>query len=248
MDAHLFRRFCEGAGPLLLGSRIEKLQEAGPGLLVLSLYGNGQKRQFCLRHDRKEPFCFFAGSRLTAGAAPSAAVMRLRKHAVGRRIGALVPQFCQRRLWLLLAGNAEKEGGALPAGTALWLLLDLREGASLHFQQTEGAERTDSALPLPPEPDTPEWPEPAQLPEALAHWRDWPVLSPALRRSLVHMEEPDQWALMEDLRARTAAGPWGRIRGGCACARGAGGGLAGAGAPCRGCRGRAREARTAPPA
>ncbi|MBD5417034.1 MAG: DUF814 domain-containing protein [Desulfovibrio sp.] len=201
MDAHLFRRFCEAAEPLLVGSRIEKLQEAGPGLLVLSLYGNGQKRQLCLRHDRKEPFCFFAASRLTAGAAPSAAIMRLRKYAVGRRIAALVPQFWQRRLWLLLAGNAEKEGGALPAGFALWLLLDLREGASLHFQPPEGAERGASALPLPPEPDAPQWPGPAQLQDALGHWRDWPVLTPALRRSLAHMEEPDQWALMEDLRA-----------------------------------------------
>ncbi|MBD5626547.1 MAG: DUF814 domain-containing protein [Desulfovibrio sp.] len=200
MDAHLFRRFCEAAEPQIVGSRIEKLQEAGPGLLVLSLYGNGQKRQLCLRHDRKEPFCFFAGSRLTAGAAPSAAIMRLRKYAVGRRIAALVPQFWQRRLWLLLAGNAEKEGGALPAGFALWLLLDLREGASFHFQPPEGAERA-TALPLPPEPDAPQWPGPAQLQDALGHWRDWPVLTPALRRSLAHMEEPDQWALMEDLRA-----------------------------------------------
>lgn len=203
MDAHLFRRFCEAAGPQLLGSRIEKIQEAAPGLLVLSLYGNGQKLQFCLRHDRKEPFCFFAGSRLTAGAAPSAAVMRLRKYAVGRRIAAAVPQFCRRRLWLLLSGTAEKEGGALPAGTALWLLLDLREGASLHFQRPEAPQLPagQAGAQLPPEPDAPLWPEPAQLPEALAHWRDWPVLSPALRRSLVHMAEPDQWALMEDLRA-----------------------------------------------
>lgn len=203
MDAHLFRRFCEAALPQLLGSRVEKLQEAAPGLLVLSLYGTGGKRQFCLRHDRKEPFCFFAGSRLTSGAAPSAAVMRLRKYAVGRRIASAVPQFCQRRLWLLLSGTAEKEGGALPAGTALWLLLDLREGASLHFQRPEVPQRAEAqtGTPLPPEPDAPEWPGPAQLPEALAHWRDWPVLSPALRRSLAHMEEPDQWALMEDLRA-----------------------------------------------
>ena len=199
MDAHLFRRFCEAAGPLLLGSRIEKLHEAAPGLLVVSLYGNGQKRQFCLRHDRKEPFCFFAGHRLSAGAAPSAAVMRLRKYAVGRRIAACVPQFWQRRLWLLLSGNAEKSGGAIPAGTALWLLLDLREGASLHFQGPDVDARHGTALP--PEPDTPDWPAPEALSGALAHWRDWPVLTPALRRSLVHMEEPDQWALMEDLRA-----------------------------------------------
>lgn len=201
MDAHLFRRFCECATPLLVGSRVEKLQAAEPTLLVLSLYGHGEKRQLCLRHDRKEPFCFFARSRLTAGAPPNAAVMRVRKYAVGRRIAACVPQFCQRRLWLLLAGNAAREGGVLPAGFALWLLLDMREGASLHFQQLEGEHRPSPSLSLPPEPDTPDWPAPAILPEALAHWRDWPVLTPALRRSLAHMEAPEQWALLEDLRA-----------------------------------------------
>lgn len=196
MDAHLFRRFCEAALPLLEGSRIEKLQEAGPALLAVTLYGKGEKRQLCLRHDRKEPFCFLSRARLTAAAPPDAAVMRLRKYALGRRIAACVPQFWQRRLWLLLSGNAEREGGALPAGVALWLLLDLRAGASLHFQ-TPGAEQ---ACP-PPEPDTPRWPAPAALPDALAHWRDWPVLTPALRRTLAHLEAPEQWALLEDLRA-----------------------------------------------
>ena len=146
MDAHLFRRFCEAALPLIEGSRIEKLQEAGPALLAVTLYGKGEKRQFCLRHDRKEPFCFLSRTRLTAAAPPDAAVMRLRKYAVGRRIAACVPQFWQRRLWLLLSGNAEREGGALPAGVALWLLLDLREGASLHFQ-TPGTEQAPARGP-----------------------------------------------------------------------------------------------------
>lgn len=196
MDAHLFRRFCKAALPLLEGSRIEKLQEAGPALLAVTLYGKGEKRQLCLRHDRKEPFCFLSRARLTAAAPPDAAVMRLRKYALGRRIAACVPQFWQRRLWLLLSGNAERGGGALPAGVALWLLLDLRAGASLHFQ-TPG---TEQACP-PPEPDTPRWPAPVALPDALAHWRDWPVLTPALRRTLAHLEAPEQWALLEDLRA-----------------------------------------------
>lgn len=199
MDAHLFRRFCEAALPLIEGSRIEKLQEAGPALLAVTLYGKGEKRQFCLRHDRKDPFCFLSRARLTAAAPPDAAVMRLRKYAVGRRIAACVPQFWQRRLWLLLSGNAEREGGALPAGVALWLLLDMREGASLHFQPP--GEQQEHASPLPPEPDMPRWPTPETLPDALAHWRHWPVLTPALRRSLVHLDAPEQWALLEDLRA-----------------------------------------------
>lgn len=201
MDAHLFRRFCEAALPLLEGGRIEKLQEVSPGLLAVTLYGKGEKRQLCLRHDRKEPFCFLSRARLTAAAPPDAAVMRLRKYALGRRIAACVPQFWQRRLWLLLSGNPEREGGALPAGVALWLLLDLREGARLHFQAPTANRDAVSASPLPPEPDTPRWPAPAALPDALAHWRDWPVLTPALRRTLVHLEAPEQWALLEDLRA-----------------------------------------------
>lgn len=201
MDAHLFRRFCEAALPLLEGSRIEKLQEVSPGLLAVTLYGKGEKRQLCLRHDRKEPFCFLSRARLTAAAPPDAAIMRVRKYALGRRIAACVPQFWQRRLWLLLSGNPEREGGALPAGVALWLLLDLREGASLHFQAPTANRDAVSASPPPPEPDAPRWPAPAALPDALAHWRDWPVLTPALRRTLAHLEAPEQWALLEDLRA-----------------------------------------------
>ena len=85
MDAHLFRRFCEDLTPQLAGARIEKLQEPAPGLLALTWYGGGRKRQLCLRHARKEPFCFLSASRITAGKAPSAQIMRLRKYASGRR-------------------------------------------------------------------------------------------------------------------------------------------------------------------
>lgn len=199
MDAHLFRRFCACAQGLLVGSRIEKIQEPAPSLLAINLYNQGEKRQLCLHCDRKQPFCFFSRQRLTSGAAPSAFVMRLRKYAVGRKIAACVPQFLQRRLWLLLSGHAEKPGGALAAGYALWLLLDLRSGASLHFQPTDDAKQSQGEYSLPPEADDPRWPAPCELGAALADWRSWPVLTPALRRHLAQLEEPEQWALLQDL-------------------------------------------------
>ncbi|WP_291301818.1 NFACT RNA binding domain-containing protein [Desulfovibrio sp. MES5] len=199
MDAHLFRRFCEDLTPQLTGARIEKLQEPAPGLLVLTWYGGGgRKRQLCLRHARKEPFCFLSSSRITAGKAPSAQIMRLRKYASGRRIASCVVRFCARQIWLLLAGGDSAlmadqggKGSDTEASRLAWLLLDLREGPSLHFL-TEGEA---------PEEEAPDWPGPDTLAQALQDWRAWPVLTPALRRTLACLEEPEQWALVEDLRA-----------------------------------------------
>ena len=204
MDAHLFRRCCEDLIPLLVGARIEKIQEPADGLLALMIYSGGRKRQLCLRFGRKDPFCFVTAQRISVGRAPSAPIMRLRKYAAGRRIAACVSQWSERRLWLLLGGNADistraagdgesVDGSAAQAvvGPCLtWLLLDLREGASLKFL-------ADAET---PEEDQPQWPAPEELAAALQDWRQWAVLTPALRRTLACLDEPEQWALLEDLR------------------------------------------------
>lgn len=187
MDAHLFRRFCDTLLPLLTGARLEKLQEPAPGMLTLTFYGAGRKRQLCLRFGRKEPFCFLTEHRISAGHAPTARLMRLRKYAADRRVASCVAQYWQRRLWLLLGRPATTEAG----GMLTWLLLDLREGPSLHFLDAQAGPEAEDAL----------WPMPDELAQARRDWRRWPVLTPALRRSLEHLEEAEQWALLEDLRA-----------------------------------------------
>lgn len=199
MDAHLFRRFCEGLTPMLTGARVEKIQEPADGLLALMVYSGGRKRQLCLRFGRKEPFCFVTAQRISVGRAPSAPIMRLRKYAAGRRIVACVARWSERCLWLLLGGGAEAaplpqlaqdDVDAAQSPRLTWLLLDLREGASLRFLAENES----------PEEERSPWPEPTQLAEALDNWRQWPVLTPALRRTLACLEEPEQWALLEDLR------------------------------------------------
>lgn len=175
---------------------MEKIQEPADGLLALMIYSGGRKRQLCLRFGRKDPFCFVTAQRISVGRAPSAPIMRLRKYAGGRRIAACVPQWSERRLWLLLGGGADVANRAVEdaANTAqpmlTWLLLDLREGPSLKFLADADA----------PEEDQPVWPEPEQLAAALQDWRQWAVLTPALRRTLACLDEPEQWALLEDLR------------------------------------------------
>ena len=196
MDAHLFSRFCEELAPRIIGGWLEKVQEPAPGLLAFNINlaargqsygqaGGSRKCQLCLRAARKEPFLFLSRSRLAAGRAPSAPVMRLRKYLAGHRILATVCCFSRRQLWLLVGGEAaERE----PLAT--WLLLDLREGASVRFLPVSRSPQEESLR----------WPEPGELEEALAHWRDWPVLTPALRRALPLYDELDRQALLEDLR------------------------------------------------
>lgn len=184
MDAHLFRMFAKAALPLLTDARIDKIQEPAQGLLTLSLHGRGPRRQLFWSYRRAMPFCFLSESKLSAGKAPPAQIMRLRKYFSDRRIISAVPQFAQRRLWLLTAGR-EDSGPAVP-----WLCLDLVKGPSLHFLEADQA----------PQEDQPQWPAPEELGEACRNWRDWPVLTPSLRKHLNELDEPDRWAVMEDLR------------------------------------------------
>ncbi|MDR3357424.1 MAG: NFACT RNA binding domain-containing protein [Desulfovibrio sp.] len=190
MDAHLFSRFCGALTPLIQGTRLEKIQEPLPGVLTFRLFSAGRARQLCWRYGKQGAFCFLTSGRTSANNAPSAQVMRLRKHAAGKRIRAGVIQFHERRLWLLLERSAPRNCATKTVGTSVWLCLDLRYGASLHFLTAEAA----------PEEETLHWPPLDNLAEACAAWRQWPVLTPALRRTLAHLDEREGAALLADLK------------------------------------------------
>ena len=204
MDAHLFRLFCKAACPLLSGARLAKVQEPAEGVLTFNfeLFKPhpllGRKPQLVFRPGRKEPFAFLSAARTSANAEPSAYVMRLRKHAAGRTVRFAVPDWAGRELWLLMSGampGREQEGGESGGGDGgaklVWLCLSLREGARLFFMDADEA----------PKPAEPAWPEAGRLEEACAAWRDWPVLTPALRRTLKDMDPLDASALLADLEA-----------------------------------------------
>lgn len=185
MDAHLFRVFAKNLANLLQGARIEKIQEPAPGIMTITFYGGGKKRQLWIRFSRKDPFCFLTDTRVGAGKEPSAQIMRIRRYFGDRRVASMVCQYYSRKLWLLGAAGTVNENGK-----AVWLCLDMANGPSLHFLDASDY----------PQEEKPAWPEPAQLAEAMVHWREWPVLTPVLRKSLALMNEPDQWALIQDLR------------------------------------------------
>ena len=209
MDAHLFRLFCSAACPLLTGARLAKVQEPAEGVLTFNfeLFRPhpvlGRKPQLVFKSGRKDPFAFLSAARTSANAEPSAYVMRLRKYAAGRTVRCAVPDWAGRVLWLLMSGampGREQTGGD-GAGTGgsgeardsklVWLCLSLREGARLCFLDENET----------PKPVEPAWPEAGSLASACVDWRAWPVLTPALRRTLKDMDQLDASALLADLEA-----------------------------------------------
>ncbi len=192
MDCHVFRRLCDELVPSLLGGRIEKIHGCGE-TLMFTLY-KGKKYFLYLRPGRKSPFLFVSTRRAVADPVPSAHVMRLRKYLADRRITDIRVQWTERRLWLGIGVEAEVR-----------LELDLREGARLRFAdapQTENASGgpadTFTEFPVLEEP---EWPDAAEL-EELCRTKGrnvYPVLTPALRRTLPFLEKGEQAALLADL-------------------------------------------------
>lgn len=180
MDAHLFRRFCEALIPRIMGARMEKIHAPGPHVTVFTLYGGeGREGKHCLvlKDGRKAPLLFASSHRIPVNTEPPAFIMRLRKHLFGRRIIHCTCAWPKRQLFLSFSGEPK-----------VWLLLDLKEGPSLIFAP-------------PPQPESITWPKASFLALSPEQWKTYPVLTPALRRTLAALDAPDAAALLTDLEA-----------------------------------------------
>ena len=175
MDCHVFRRLCDSLCGILPGCRMEKISSPSADVLQFTLYGGGRKRHLLLRFGRSDNFLFFSPSRISTGSAPTAAVMRLRKHLSGRRILGTAVRWPERQLYLHFDPD-----------TPLWLKLDLRTGAELLFE-------------MPPSEEVCLWPSPDDLSDHSENWRQFPVLTPALRKTLQYLPSEERMALLADL-------------------------------------------------
>lgn len=190
MDAHVVRRVCAALTPMLTGARLEKIHHPASDLYTVTFYAAGHKQHLVLRAGRKLPLLYLSPRRPAAPSTPDAVTMRLRKYLCGKRVAEVVCDWRQRRLALRVAS---------PELT--WLVLDMREGLSL---------ASSFAPACVDEP----WPEASSLIDACSSdanlqaegtaseaWRAYPILTPALRRTLLDMERPDAAALLVDLEA-----------------------------------------------
>ncbi len=190
MDAHVFRIAGRELLTLLEGSRVEKIHGPETNVLVFRIFAQGLKFSLLFRFERQNPLLLITKNPPENPPTPSAFVMRLRKYVNNRRLTRGELDWQNRRLAFAIPGSGDEP---------LWLVLDLRQGASLCAE-------------LPPEfSSQPLWPEPAlvdslcrEAPESErpeSAFVGYPVLTPLLRSSLGYMDALDGRALLIDLEA-----------------------------------------------
>ncbi len=188
MDAHVFRRLANSLAPLLNGARLEKIQSPLEDVFVFTFYAQKRKQHLILKSSRRNPFIYLAKTRPVTQAAPSAPIMRMRKYCAGRRIAYCAVDWLNRKLLLLFRASSNED-----ANPETWLSLDLREGPKLIL---------GTCPPLPQEDEAIDWP--SHISNILAdgeEWRNFPMFTPALRRTLTKLDELDGQALLMDLQA-----------------------------------------------
>ena len=189
MDVHVFRRFGDALSPLLIGSRLEKIQSPFENVFVLTVYARQKKHHLVIKVGRRGAFCFFAKDRPIVNAAPSALVMRWRKYCVGRRISSCTIDWVGRRIFLLFHTHNVSSSDCQNSKET-WLVLDLKEGLQLVLGKTPKMDFFEQDV---------AWPLAEDISFAMEQWRQWPVLSPSLRRFLPTLELLECKSLLVDL-------------------------------------------------
>ena len=160
---------------MLIGARIDKISAPMQGLTSFLLHRHDFKSNLFLHSQHIHPFLFLSTTKIQNPPIPPAYVMRLRKHCCGRRIIKAVAKWDERRLMLTLSPWIGSEFSVIS--------LDLKEGPILMEHSPHVSE--------------PLWPE--HFSNDL-DWKDFPVLTPDLRRTMNCLSPLDQDALFEDLK------------------------------------------------
>ncbi len=193
MDAHVFRRITAELAPLITGARLHKIYSLAPKTLLFIFTPKNdaasRKLHLIFQHGRDRPALFPLSEKPQAPERPSAEAMRLRKYFQGKHVRHVYDRWDRRTLTLDFSSPA--------GGGPLFLVLNLApdHGHPAVILQHGPGPDVDAA---------PAWPAPADLPEILnndAVWRNFPVLTPLLRKTLALLSPPDQAALLADLRA-----------------------------------------------
>lgn len=186
MDAPFFRALAAALCPRLVGGRLGKIFEPAPGCLVFALKvvgAAGRESAFLLfRPAKSKNILCLSPAKPPMPHDPGSRAMWLRKRVGDARVLECVADWPTLRLGLVLDGRA--------------LILDLREGPRLL-----------DALP----PDfgrEPPWPPLARILDDEDVWREFPHLSPTLRRRLRGLSPADALLLLERLAGGEHDGVW----------------------------------------
>lgn len=193
MESSFFRYLAAELIPRLKGRSIDTVFGPADGVWTFRL---DQKEYVIFRPAKSAGLLFPTALKLTNPLSPPARVMYYRKRLAKRRILGLAAHWPTLRLGLRLSPRlASPEGPAAPD----WLILDLRGDLTL-------AEIPPPEFAKPPAPDV-VWPELARILDDPEIWREFPHISPSLRRRLATLRPPEAQTILKRL-LHFAPGPF----------------------------------------
>lgn len=183
MEANFFRFLAAELGPMLVGRRIDKVFGPAPGVWTLSLQSAGEPLHLLFRPARSAGLLFLSPIKPPNPMDAPAMAMWFRKRLRNRKIIGWSMDWPSLRLSLQLTPRHDPACGD-------HLILDLREGMRL-------ADAPEPAA-------SPDWPALEDAIHEPEIWRDYPHISPPLRKALAEASPDDALRLYLDVASGAA--------------------------------------------
>jgi predicted ribosome quality control (RQC) complex YloA/Tae2 family protein len=176
MEANFFRFLSAELSSTLTGRRIDKVFGPAPGVWVLAIQNTGEPLHLIFRPAKSAGHLFLSPTKPVNPQTAPAMAMWFRKRLRNRKILAAHADWPNLRLALELTPRTDPDGKT-------FLILDCRTGMSL-------ADELPSSFSL-----EPEWPALEDVLEDPDIWREYPHISPPLRKVLAGLPEDAAHAL-----------------------------------------------------
>ncbi|WP_432737248.1 NFACT RNA binding domain-containing protein [Maridesulfovibrio sp. FT414] len=182
MDAHFFRALCLELEETVKGRRVEKIFSPADGVWTFALQSKGGKEYLLFRPAKSVGLLFLSRVKPVNPPSPPSQVMWLRKRLAGRRMFETHHDWINLRVAFTLSPFIQPD-------KYRYLLLDMKKGVSLIHDLPE-----DFGSPI-------EWPSLDEIKTNPEIWREFPQITPPLRRTLETITPEQGQRLLLNLEA-----------------------------------------------
>lgn len=185
MEANFFRFLAAELGATLEGRRIDKVFGPAPGVWTLKIQNKGEPLHLLFRPAKSAGHLFFSNIKPVNPANAPAMAMWFRKRLRNRKILGFHIDWPNLKLALELTPRAEPPSGR-------YLVIDARNGMEFTDELDEGYSTQ------------PDWPALEDIREDQDIWREYPHISPPLRKAITRLPEDDAHQLYFKVASGTA--------------------------------------------
>lgn len=185
MEANFFRFLAAELGTLLTGRRIDKVFGPSPGVWTLKIQNSGDPLHLLFRPAKTAGHLFLSAIKPVNPANATAMSMWFRKRLRNRKVIGYAVDWPTLRLALELTPRDDPPSGR-------YLMLDVREGMSFTDELDEDFGRQ------------PDWPALEDVLNDPEIWREFPHISPPLRKALAGLPEDEAHLLYLSVAGGTA--------------------------------------------